>query len=66
MSTDLLTQTEARQRARDLNEAGDHPNGMVNIAHPVPVGSWGGEEDGWNVSLVSAPGVTGGWEDQRA
>lgn len=63
MSPDLLTQTEARKRARDLNEEGDHPNGMVNVAHPVPVGSWGGHEEGWTVSLVAAPGVAGGFDE---
>lgn len=51
--SDLITQSEARQLARRLNEASDHPEGMVNIAHAVPIGSWGGHEQGWSVSLVA-------------
>jgi hypothetical protein len=51
----LISQSAARQQARELNEAGDYPAGMVNIAHPVPVNSWGGQEKGWSVSLVMAP-----------
>lgn len=50
----LLTQTEARAEARRLNEAGDHPEGMVNIAQPVPAQSWGGQERGWTVALIPA------------
>lgn len=50
----LLTQTEARAEARKLNEAGDHPEGLVNIAQTVPAQAWGGEERGWTVSLVRA------------
>jgi hypothetical protein len=52
--TDLLTQSAAREQARKLNE-GWNPPGMVNVAHAVPIGSWGGHEKGWSVSLVPAP-----------
>ncbi len=60
--SDLLTQSEARKLAREKNEAGDYPNGMVNVAHAVPVGSWGGQEQGWSVSLVKAEASTGGFD----
>jgi len=50
----LLTQTQARQEARRLNDAGDHPEGMVNIAQAVPAQSWGGRERGWTIALVRA------------
>lgn len=48
----LLTQTEARRKARELNDAGT-PDGLVAIAVPVPFGSWGGREDGWTVSYAA-------------
>lgn len=49
----LLTQSEARDEAKRLNQEWT-PEGMVNIAHPVPFSSWGGHEKGWSVSLVAA------------
>ncbi len=58
--SDLLTQSDARKLAHDKNWDGDYPNGMTNIAHAVPVGSWGGHEQGWTVSLVEAAGNYGG------
>lgn len=48
----LMTQSEARKRAKELN--GEWlPLGMANVAHPVPLNSWGGHEKGWTVSLVA-------------
>lgn len=48
----LTTQTEARRKARELNDGGT-PDGLVAIAVPVPFGSWGGREDGWTVSYTA-------------
>lgn len=49
---DLLTQTEARKLAHKLNERGT-PKGTGYIAHAIPINSWGGQEHGWSVSLIS-------------
>lgn len=49
---DLWTQSTARRYARDLNEAGEYVDGSTNVAHAVPLHSWGGREKGWTVSLV--------------
>lgn len=51
----LISQREARTLSRERNAAGDYPPGMVNIAHAVPINSWGGREKGWTVSLVPLP-----------
>lgn len=45
MSEDM-SQTEARQLARQLSKA----TGMPHVAHSVPLGSWGGTERAWAVS----------------
>ena len=51
---DLFTQTEARQLAAKLNTEWDvDGTGLANVAHAVPRGSWGGQEQGWYVSLAS-------------
>lgn len=51
MPEQLLSQTEARQQARALNNESPTP-GIAWIAHAVPLGSWGGHEKGWSVSAV--------------
>lgn len=48
----LLTQTEARRQAAALNLTWNVTGtGVCHVAHPVPEGSWGGQEKGWSVSL---------------
>lgn len=51
MPDTLLSQTEARQEARKLNET-PLASGLVHVAAPFPFGSWGGEEKGWTVITV--------------
>jgi len=46
---ELMTQTEARQEAKRLYEE----SGIMAIAGPVPLNSWGGQEKGWTVYIVS-------------
>lgn len=50
----LLTQTEARRAARQLNETGELPE-LVAVAQRVPVDSWSGTERGWTVAYVPRP-----------
>lgn len=45
-TTEDMSQTEARELARQLNKG----TGMVHIAHAVPLGSWGGHERAWAVT----------------
>lgn len=42
----LMTQTEARQEAKRLQD-----KGIFAIAGAVPLNSWGGHEDGWTVYI---------------
>lgn len=46
-SNGLVSQSEAREQARALTEAG-----TPAVAVPVPLGSWGGTEEGWTVNLL--------------
>lgn len=41
-----MSQTEARQLARQLSKA----TGMPHVAHTVPLGCWGGTERAWAVT----------------
>lgn len=43
----LMTQAEARQKARELTAAG-----TPAIATTVPEGAWGGTEQGWTVTYL--------------
>lgn len=45
----LMTQTEARKEAKRLYEE----DGIMAVAGPVPLNSWGGQEKGWTVYIVS-------------
>jgi hypothetical protein len=47
-----MTQTEARQEAKRLNESDELPKGLAAIATANPMGSWGGREREWVVTLV--------------
>jgi len=51
MTPGLIGQTEARRLARLLSQSTQLPH----VAHTVPLGSWGGTEDGWAVSGPYVP-----------
>jgi hypothetical protein len=51
----LTSQTDARQSAKAINEAGKTPVGTCAIAIPWPLNSWGGQEEGWTVAYVLIP-----------
>jgi hypothetical protein len=46
MTDDLMTQAEARQQAAQLRQ-----EGIPAVAGAVPLGSWGGHEQGWAVYI---------------
>lgn len=45
---ELMTQSEAREEAKRLQA-----EGIMAIAGTVPLNSWGGQEKGWTVYLIS-------------
>jgi hypothetical protein len=45
----MMGQTEARRKAKELTQT----TGRIYVAVPVPLGSWGGQEKGWDV--IPAP-----------
>lgn len=55
MNNDLLTQSEARARAKAINESGQVPYGLVAVAVAFPRSSWGGHEQGWTVDYEPMP-----------
>lgn len=46
MSDELMTQYEARKQAAQLRR-----EGIPAVAGAVPIGSWGGCEQGWTVYI---------------
>lgn len=49
---ELMSQTRARQEAAKRNARGEVELGTTAVAAPYPPESWGGEEEGWVVTLV--------------
>ena len=52
----LMEQVEARREAERRNAAGEVAEGRVAVASVWPLDAWGGEEKGWIVVEVEAPG----------
>lgn len=51
----LVSQTEARRQAKEINETGQAPFPLIAIAVPYPINSWGGKEKGWTVTYTMDP-----------
>lgn len=61
----LLSEPGARREKDRRNAAGEVATGHVAIAQPFPPDAWGGEEDGWLVVEVPAPGGGDPVRDRR-